>query len=94
MIGAIIGDIAGSRFEWNNHRSKDFELLTPKCFCLLYTSNWVISPSAPASASSFRRMVAGKWRRLKATLVKTSAPRAASATRRASAPVTARGWSM
>ena len=32
MIGAIIGDIAGSRFEWNNHRSKDFELLTPKCF--------------------------------------------------------------
>ena len=32
MIGAIIGDIAGSRFEWNNHRSKDFELFTPKCF--------------------------------------------------------------
>ena len=32
MIGAIIGDIVGSRFEWNNHRSKDFELFTPKCF--------------------------------------------------------------
>ena len=32
MIGAIIGDIAGSRFEWHNHRSKDFELFTPKCF--------------------------------------------------------------
>ena len=32
MIGAIIGDIAGSRFEWDNHRSKDFELFTPKCF--------------------------------------------------------------
>ena len=31
MIGAIIGDIAGSRFEWDNHRSKDFELFTPKC---------------------------------------------------------------
>lgn len=31
MIGAIIGDIAGSRFEWHNHRSKDFELLHPKC---------------------------------------------------------------
>lgn len=28
MLGAIIGDIAGSRFEWHNHRSKDFELLT------------------------------------------------------------------
>lgn len=32
MIGAIIGDIVGSRFEWNNHRSKAFELFTPKCF--------------------------------------------------------------
>ena len=28
MIGAIIGDIVGSRFEFNNHRSKDFELFT------------------------------------------------------------------
>ena len=26
MIGAIVGDIVGSRFEFNNHRSKDFEL--------------------------------------------------------------------
>ena len=26
MLGAIIGDIAGSRFEWNNHRSKEFDL--------------------------------------------------------------------
>lgn len=32
MIGAIIGDIVGSRFEWNNHRSKEFELFTSKCF--------------------------------------------------------------
>ncbi len=31
MLGAIIGDIVGSRFEWNNHRSKDFELFTSKC---------------------------------------------------------------
>lgn len=28
MLGAIIGDIAGSRFEWNNKKSKDFELLS------------------------------------------------------------------
>ena len=27
--GAIIGDIAGSRFEFNPHRNKDFELLVP-----------------------------------------------------------------
>ena len=32
MIGAIIGDIAGSRFEFNNHRSKEFELFTDECF--------------------------------------------------------------
>lgn len=32
MLGAIIGDIAGSRFEFNNHRSKDFELFTEDCF--------------------------------------------------------------
>lgn len=28
MLGAIIGDIVGSRFEWNNHKAKDFELFT------------------------------------------------------------------
>lgn len=32
MIGAIIGDIAGSRFEFHNHRSKQFTLLDDKCF--------------------------------------------------------------
>jgi len=32
MIGAIIGDIVGSRFEFNNHKSKDFELFTDACF--------------------------------------------------------------
>lgn len=32
MIGAIIGDIVGSRFEWDNYRAKDFELFTDKCF--------------------------------------------------------------
>ena len=31
MIGAIIGDIAGSRFEWDNIKTKDFALFTPDC---------------------------------------------------------------
>lgn len=31
MIGAIIGDIVGSRFEFNNHRGKEFELFTDDC---------------------------------------------------------------
>lgn len=32
MLGAIIGDIVGSRFEFDNYRKKDFELFTKKCF--------------------------------------------------------------
>ena len=32
MLGAIIGDIVGSRFEWNNIKTKDFEFLTYHCF--------------------------------------------------------------
>ena len=31
MLGAIIGDIAGSRFEWDNIKSKEFELFTDRC---------------------------------------------------------------
>ncbi len=31
MLGAIIGDISGSRFERYNHKSKDFELFVPHC---------------------------------------------------------------
>jgi len=32
MLGAIIGDIAGSRFEFHNHRSKEFDLFAKDCF--------------------------------------------------------------
>ena len=31
MLGAIIGDIVGSRFEWHNIKTKEFELFTPAC---------------------------------------------------------------
>jgi len=31
MLGAIIGDIAGSRYEWNNIKTKEFDLLTYRC---------------------------------------------------------------
>ncbi len=34
MLGAIIGDIAGSRFEWNNIKTKDFELLSSIKGCM------------------------------------------------------------
>ena len=32
IIGAIIGDIVGSRFEFNNYRSTNFEFLNDRCF--------------------------------------------------------------
>ena len=36
IVGALVGDIAGSVYEFNNYRSKDFELFVPwhgiKCF--------------------------------------------------------------
>ena len=31
MIGAIIGDVIGSRFEWHNHKSKQFDLFDSEC---------------------------------------------------------------
>lgn len=31
MLGAIIGDIVGSRFEWHNIKTKDFELFHKNC---------------------------------------------------------------
>ncbi len=31
MIGAIIGDVVGSRFEWDNYRAKDFTFFTRAC---------------------------------------------------------------
>ena len=35
MYGAIIEDIVGSRFEFNNFKSKDFELFDSGCFILM-----------------------------------------------------------
>lgn len=32
MLGAMIGDIVGSRFEFNNHRRKDFDFFFEGCF--------------------------------------------------------------
>jgi type I restriction enzyme M protein len=32
MLGAITGDIVGSRFEWSNIKTKEFDFLTYRCF--------------------------------------------------------------
>jgi ADP-ribosylglycohydrolase len=48
MIGAIIGDIVGSRFEFNNHRSTDFELFHKDCsftddtICTVAVADWLM----------------------------------------------------
>jgi type I restriction enzyme M protein len=40
MLGAIIGDIVGSRFEWDNIKSKNFEFLSDDCY---FTDDSVVS---------------------------------------------------
>lgn len=32
MLGAIVGDIVGSVYEWNNIKTKDFPLFREECF--------------------------------------------------------------
>ncbi|MGV8136481.1 MAG: ADP-ribosylglycohydrolase family protein [Mangrovibacterium sp.] len=49
-IGAIIGDIVGSRFEFNNHRSTKFDLFTKDCsftddtICTIAVADWLSHP--------------------------------------------------
>lgn len=48
MLGAAIGDIAGSRFEFNNHRSTEFELFHPNSdytddsICTAAVAEWML----------------------------------------------------
>ena len=63
MIGAIIGDIVGSRFEFDNHKSKQFELFDFACD---FTDDTVMTL---AVAKAFTRYEQGKD--FKKTLVKT-----------------------
>jgi ADP-ribosyl-[dinitrogen reductase] hydrolase len=63
MLGAIIGDIAGSRFEFNNFRSKDFDLLAKDC----YVTDDSIMTLAIANAIMACN---GDWRQLGCNAVK------------------------
>lgn len=40
MLGAVIGDIVGSRFEWDNYKAKDFEFFNRRCH---FTDDSVLS---------------------------------------------------
>ena len=54
MLGALIGDIAGSRFEWQEWKSKDFVLFTQDCH---FTDDSLMT-LAIASAFTLRK---GAW---------------------------------
>ena len=52
MIGAIIGDIVGSRFEFNNHRSTEFGFFHPDCE---FTDDTVMTVAVADAIMSGRR---------------------------------------
>lgn len=68
MIGAIIGDIVGSRFEFNNYRATDFELFTEEStftddtVCTIAVAHWLLvsSERGVTSAERFATMLK-KW---------------------------------
>ena len=55
MLGAIIGDIVGSRFEWQEFKKKEFVFMTPAC---CYTDDSLMT-LAIGEAFVLRR---GRWR--------------------------------
>ncbi|MBQ8689416.1 MAG: ADP-ribosylglycohydrolase family protein [Clostridia bacterium] len=55
MLGAIIGDIVGSQYEWQNNKSKNFTLFTGAC---RYTDDSLMT-LAIAEAFTLRK---GRWR--------------------------------
>jgi len=59
MLGAIIGDIAGSRFEFNNHRSTDFELFGAGCSYTDDTIMTVAVAEAIMSGAPFKDALQG-----------------------------------
>ena len=64
MLGAIVGDIAGSRFEWDNLKSKDFDLLTHACFPT-DDSNMTLAVAAAILACK------GRWGKLSAEVIRS-----------------------
>ena len=72
MIGAIVGDIAGSRFEWHNRKSKRFTFLKgkhesrhPCCF----TDDSVMTLAVAAAIMKWREAGGGSYSALSAEAV-------------------------
>lgn len=50
MLGAIVGDIVGSVYEWNNHKSVDFPFFVDRCF---FTDDSVMTVAVADALLSF-----------------------------------------
>ena len=61
MLGAILGDIVGSRFEFHNYLSKDFEFIAKGC---TFTDDTVMTcavAQALMDSNEERSCHAGDW---------------------------------
>ena len=56
MYGAIIGDIVGSVYEFNNYRAKDFTLFKPECF---FTDDTVMTLAVAKSLLEYESVTDG-----------------------------------
>ena len=64
MTGAIIGDIVGSRFEFNNHKSKDFTFFTDRCF---FTDDTVMTLAVADALNQYKSIT--DYEAFKSTLI-------------------------
>jgi len=61
MIGAIIGDIVGSRFEFNNYLKTDFKFFHPDCqftddtICTVAVADWLMNPQKQSLSKTMRQ---------------------------------------
>lgn len=66
MIGAIIGDIVGSRFEFKNHRSIEFELFHSECeftddtICTIAVAEWMLRDTKDLTTDQLTKIMR-KW---------------------------------
>lgn len=60
MLGAVIGDIAGSRFEFDNYRHTDFDIFSPDSdftddtICTVAIADWVLQGCNDHLASIYK----------------------------------------
>ena len=66
MKGAIIGDIVGSRFEFHNHKSKDFSLFTFGCY---FTDDTVMTLAVAKALNKHKKI--RDYEKFKKTLIKS-----------------------